>query len=104
MIISDLNYLEVVSESTAVQGGCNTWSESDYVDLNFDTTNTFTLDINTQLCGLADGNFASAGAKGVATGDACSPLNSFTKADTLAVVAYGGDSFSCSTSVAAICL
>lgn len=98
MIISDLNYLESV-ETSAVVGG---WSECDSVDLNFDTTNTFTLDINTQLCGLADGNFASAGAKGVATGDACYPLNSFTKADTLAVVAYGGDSFSCSTSVAAI--
>lgn len=101
MIISDLNYLESV-ETSAVVGG---WSESDYVNIDFDTVNTFTLDINTNLCGLDDGNYASAGAKGVADmGDysGCHPLNSFTKADTIAVANYGGDSFSGSTSVAAI--
>jgi hypothetical protein len=100
MIISDLNYLESVSEATAVVGG---WSETDSVTIEFDTTNTFTLDINTNLCGLDDGNYASAGAKGVAdAGSYSGTLNSFTKADTLAVVTYGGDSFSASTSVAAI--
>lgn len=98
MIISDLNYLESVSEATAVVGG---WSETDSVTIEFDTTNSFTLDI-TSPC-LSDGNYASAGAKGVAdAGDYCGTLNSFTKADTLAVVTYGGDSFSASTSVAAI--
>lgn len=102
MIISDLNYLESVSEATAVVGG---WSETDSVTIEFDTTNTFTLDINTNLCGLDDGNYASAGAKGVADAGSysgCDPLNSFTKADTIAVVTYGGNSFSGSTSVAAI--
>ncbi|MFB8793110.1 MAG: hypothetical protein U7126_02490 [Microcoleus sp.] len=97
MIISDLNYLEVVSESAAVQGG---WSETDTVDITFNTTNSFTLTIDAPC--LPDGNFASAGAKASADGDYCGTLNSFTKADTLAVVTYGGASFSGSTSVAAI--
>jgi len=103
MIISDLNYLESV-ETSAVVGGYS-FEESDFVSIEFDTTNTFTLDINTNLCGLDDGNYASAGAKGVADAGSysgCDPLNSFTKADTIAVVTYGGDSFSGSTSVAAI--
>lgn len=99
MIISDLNYLESVSEATAVVGG---WSETDSVTIEFDTTNTFTLDINTNLCGLDDGNYASAGAKGVADANGGSDLNSFTKADTLALATYSGGSVSSSTSVAAI--
>ena len=102
MIISDLNYLESV-ETSAVVGGTYTFYESDMVDINFDTTNSFELNIDSPC--LSDGNYASAGAKGVADAGFFyfgSPLNSFTKADTLEVVTYGGDSFSDSTSVAAI--
>jgi hypothetical protein len=101
MIISDLSYLESANNSAVVGG----WSESDYVNIDFDTVNTFTLDIDTNLCGLDDGNFASAGAKASADiGDyhGCDPLNSFSKADALAVTTYGGDSFSGATAVAAI--
>ncbi|CAD5937410.1 hypothetical protein [Planktothrix agardhii] len=99
MIISDLNYLESANNS-AVVGGLSEWSETDTVDITFKTTNSFTLTIDAPC--LPDGNFASAGAKASADGDYCGTLNSFTKADTLAVVTYGGASFSGSTSVAAI--
>lgn len=101
MIISDLSYLESANNS-AVVGGLSEWSETDTVDITFNTTNTFTLDINTSLCGLGDGNFASAGAKAVADGAGCADVNSFTKADVLAVATYHGDSFSGATAVAAI--
>ena len=101
MIISDLSYLESANNSAVVGG----WSESDYVNIDFDTVNTFTLDIDTNLCGLDDGNFASAGAKAsadIGEYDGCDPLNSFSKADALAVTTYGEGSFSGASAVAAI--
>jgi hypothetical protein len=102
MLISDLNYLES-AETSAVVGGCydQSWSEQDTVDINFDTTNTFNLDINTTLDGLAAGNYASAGAKAVVDANGA-VVNSFTKADVLAVVTNDGDSFSGATAVAAV--
>lgn len=103
MIISDLNYLESVETSAVVGGSYGGFYESDYVSIEFDTENSFELNIDSPC--LDDGNYASAGAKGVAdSGYFWGTLNSFTKADTLAVVTYGGDSFSASTSVAAISL
>ncbi len=107
MIISDLNYLESVSEATAVVGGTScddptpTWSEWDSITIDYTTSNTFNLDIGLEL-DLQCGNFASAGAKGVADANGGSDLNSFTKADTLALATYSGGSVSSSTSVAAI--
>ena len=101
MIISDLNYLEVVAESTAVQGGCATptWSETDIVNIGFNTVNTFATLVNTPYTLT---NSAAAGAKGVANNDTCLPTYSYTKADTLAVADFLGGSFSGSTSVAVI--
>ncbi|MEG4023829.1 hypothetical protein [Microcoleus sp. S13C4] len=96
MIISDLNYLEVVSESTAVQGG---FSEYDSVSINFNTTNTFSTSVNSPK---TYSNSAAAGAKGVANNNTWFPTYSYTKADTLAVADYLGGSFSGSTSVAVI--
>ena len=96
MIISDLNYLEVVAESTAVQGG---WSETDIVNIGFNTVNTFATLVNTPYTLT---NSAAAGAKGVANNDTCLPTFSYTKADTLAVADFLGCSFSGSTSVAVI--
>ncbi len=94
MNISDLNYLEVVSEAAAVQGGLKD-------SFSFGTKNSFTLDINSPS--LSSGNYASAGAQAVAdSGTYDGTLNSFTAANTLAVVTYGTDSFSSSASVAAI--
>jgi hypothetical protein len=94
MNISDLNYLEVVSEAAAVQGGLKN-------TVSFGTKNSFTLNINSPS--LSPGNYASAGAKAVAEpGIYDGTLNSFTAANTLAVVTYGTGSFSSSTSVAAI--
>ncbi len=94
MIISDLNYLEVLSETVAVQGGLK-------YTVSFGTKNSFTLKIN--LPSLSPGNYASAGAKAVADpGIYDGTLNNFTMANTLAVVSYGGGSLSSSTSVAAI--
>ncbi|SKB15167.1 hypothetical protein PL11201_70014 [Planktothrix sp. PCC 11201] len=107
MIISDLNYLEVVSEATTVFGGCDeppepnyNWSEEDLVSITFETINSFTLNITAP--GVPDGNYASAGAKAVADSGTGSGLNSFVKADTLAVTTYGLGGFAGSTSVAAI--
>ncbi len=98
MIISDLNYLEILPEAVAVQGG---WKKKDTVSIKFNTTNKSTLNISSPS--LSDGNYASAGAKAVADpGIYGETLNSFTMANTLAVVTYGGGSFSASTSVAAI--
>ena len=96
MIISDLNYLEVVSESTAVQGG---FSEYDYVSVKFDTKNIFATVVNSPK---TYSNSAAAGAKGVADNNTWYPTYSFTKADTLAVTEYLGSSFSASTSAAVI--
>ncbi len=91
MNISDLNYLEVVSEAAAVQGGLKN-------TVSFGTKNSFTLNINSP-----SGNYASAGATAVADpGIYDGTLNSFTMANTLTVVTYGTGSFSSSTSVAAI--
>lgn len=94
MNISDLNYLEVVSEAAAVKGGLKD-------TVSFGTKNSFTLDINSPS--LSSGNYASAGAKAVADpGTYDGTLDSFTMANTLAVVTYSTGSFSSSTSVAAI--
>ena len=96
MIISDLNYLEVVAESTAVQGG---WCETDIVNIGFGTTNVFTTIVNSPYTLT---NSAAAGAKGVANNDTCYATYSYTKADTLAVADLLGGSFSGSTSAAVI--
>ena len=96
MIISDLNYLEVVSESTAVQGG---FFESDAVYVTFSTTNLFSTYVNTPT---TYSNSAAAGAKGVANNSTPYATYSYTKADTLAVADYLGGSFSASTSAAVI--
>ena len=96
MIISDLNYLEVVSESTAVQGG---FTEIDFVSINFSTTNGFATFVNSPT---TFSNSAAAGAKGVANNNTPFPTYSYTKADTLSVTDYLGGSFSGSTSAAVI--
>jgi len=96
MIISDLNYLEVVAESTAVQGG---FYEYDWVSVNFVTTNGFATYVNSPT---TYSNSAAAGAKGVANNYTWYPTYSYTKADTLAVTDYLGSSFSASTSAAVI--
>ena len=96
MIISDLNYLEVVSESTAVQGG---FSEFDYVSVNFSTTNQFATFVNSPT---TFSNSAAAGAKSVANNNTPFATFSYTKGDTLAVADYLGGSFSASTSAAVI--
>ena len=96
MIISDLNYLEVVSESTAVQGG---FFESDAVFVTFSTTNLFSTYVNTPT---TYSNSAAAGAKGVANNNTGCATYSYTKADTLAVADYWGGSFAASTSAAVI--
>lgn len=87
-------------------GNGYTYYQSDFVDVNFDTTNKFKTEINYDP--NFEGNSAAAGAKG----DAIDPfahcgcyrpqLDSFTKADTLAVTTFGGGSFSFSSSAAAI--
>ena len=94
MIISDLNYLEVADAKVA--GG---FSESDYVNIDFNTTNKFTTIVNSPT---TYSNSAAAGAKGVATGSPYVATYSFTKADTLAVTSIYDGSFSASTSVAVI--
>lgn len=101
MIISDLNYIQSV-ESEVVGGSGYTYFQNDYVGIQFDTVNTFKTVIVSPA--NPDNNSAAAGAKA----DASNPYagyfasNSFTKADTLAVTALGGGSFSASTSVAVI--
>ena len=102
MIISDLRYVENISESTSIQGGwgfsypgiVRKYTQVDTVTTNFNTINTFSTIIDAP--GL---NSAAAGAKG----DAMTGFHNaftYTKADTLAVVKLYGDSFSLSTSVA----
>jgi hypothetical protein len=105
MIISDLTYVENISESTSIQGGTGffplpsfgivrKYTQTDMVSVNFNSVNTFQTIIDAP--GL---NSAAAGAKGdVITGNY--PAFSFSKADTLAVAKLYGDSFSLSTSVA----
>ncbi|PSB23740.1 hypothetical protein [Stenomitos frigidus] len=94
MIISDLNYLEIVDAS--IEGGFN---ETDTVSINFNTNNSFYTSVNSPK---TYSNSAAAGAKGVANNYTYYPTYSFTKADTLAVADFGGGSFSASTSVAVI--
>jgi hypothetical protein len=96
MIISDLNYLEFVSEATAVEGG---FFETDIVNISFNTVNTAGTFISSPF---AYSNSAAAGAKAVANNDTCLPSYSFTKADTIAVTDLFGGSFSGSTSTAVI--
>ena len=106
MIISDLNYLETVTEE--VQGGSGkvsgnnfktTYEEKDKISITFNSYNNFALDVH--YTGTKYNN-ASAGAKGDAINNSHYPSWSFTKADTLAVAKLGGGSFSGSTSVAVI--
>ncbi len=98
MIISDLNHMDTAESN--VQGGTYySFYENDRVDINFNTTNTFTTKVTSPY---ATGNSAAAGAKGVANNNTYYPTYSFTKADTLAVADYLGGSFSASTSVAVI--
>jgi hypothetical protein len=98
MIISDLSYLEVAAAN--VEGGTSyDFEERDLVAITFDTTNKFTTIVNSPYTLT---NSAAAGAKGVATNDTHYATYSFTKADTLAVADFLGDSFSASTSVAVI--
>ncbi|WAL60504.1 hypothetical protein [Thermocoleostomius sinensis] len=103
MIISDLNHLEVVSEANNVQGGTRPsgrgFTQVDSVTTTFDTTNRFTTIINPPRD--VHNVSAAAGAKGVAdVGNRYA--YSYTKADTLAVVDYNGNSFSSSSSAALI--
>ncbi|OUC16517.1 MAG: hypothetical protein B0A82_01215 [Alkalinema sp. CACIAM 70d] len=97
MIISDLNYLESVE--TQIEGGTYSFYESDYVSINFNTTNNFATNVNSPK---TYSNSAAAGAKGVANNNTWFPTYSYTKADTLAVADFLGGSFSGSTSVAVI--
>ncbi|MBD3884476.1 hypothetical protein IFO70_22295 [Phormidium tenue FACHB-886] len=104
MIISDLNHMEVISRSISIEGGTYTYYQNDYVGINFNSNNSFYTNVNSPK---TYSNSAAAGAKA----DAINPTEgkpyyvptySFTKADTLAVTALGGSSFSASTSAAVI--
>lgn len=105
MIISDLTYVENISESTSVQGGCwscepeYTYFQNDFVGINFLTSNAFQTSVNSPMTGS---NSASAGAKGEAINNWGLPSYSFTKADTISVTELLGSSFSGSTSAAVI--
>ncbi len=96
MIISDLNHMSVVAESTKVEGG---WSEYDRVTLDFNSYNSFNTSVNSPY---TLSNSAAAGAKGSAVNNTCYPTASFTKADTVAATEFLGGSLSGSTSVAVI--
>ncbi|NDJ22586.1 hypothetical protein GS682_13285 [Nostoc sp. B(2019)] len=103
MIIYDLNILEVAEEAANVQGGIvpRNYFQNDNISVNFNSFNSFqtrTLDPRT------NNNSAAAGAKGDAqnTRFGFIPTYSFTKADTVAVTDYLGESFSASTSAAVI--
>jgi hypothetical protein len=103
MFISDLAYLEMAD--VKVEGATGSLSrfyyESDRVDVNFNSLNTFQTYVNSPK---TYSNSAAAGAKG----DAINPYGgyvpsySYTKADTIAVTELFGGSFSASTSVAVI--
>jgi hypothetical protein len=102
MIISDLNILEVVEETVNIQGGTirpRNYNESDRINVNFVTTNDFATRV---IDPRTFNNSAAAGAKGDAQNFTSDPTYSFTKADTVAVTRYLGDSFSASTSAAVI--
>jgi hypothetical protein len=102
MIISDLNYLEVVSSE--IQGGTATppftFTEIDKVKIKFSTTNKFKTIVKTDIC--LDASTASFGAKSSVIG-APAGAYTYTKADGLAVVDYGaGNNFSAATGVAVV--
>lgn len=108
MFISDLNYVENLSESTSIQGGTysipssmifRSYVESDIVSVNFNSLNNFSTNVNSPYTLT---NSASAGAKGDAINNFGLPSYSFTKADTVAVTQLWGGSFSASTSAAVI--
>lgn len=106
MIISDLEILEVV-EVANVQGGLivnDTYTQTDAVNIGFSSGNSFGTFVNSPT---TLSNSAAAGAKGSAQNNRSflgftAPTYSYTKADTLAVTDYLGESFSASTSVAVI--
>jgi hypothetical protein len=103
MIISDLNILEVVEEAASIQGGIapRSYFESDSVNVNFNSSNNFATFVRDPR---TFNNSAAAGAKGDAQNTRFPgvPTYSFTKADTVAVADYLGQSFSASTSAAVI--
>jgi hypothetical protein len=98
MIISDLNYLEVVSSE--IQGGTgNTFTETDKVTIKFSTTNKFKTIVKTDIC--LTGSTASFGAKSSVIG--AYGAYTYTKADGLAVVDLdSGTNFSAATGVAVV--
>jgi hypothetical protein len=108
MIISDLNVLEVAENITEVQGGRGgrrpaagrDFQQTDTVNVNFKTTNTFETIIKepSNVYNIS----AAAGAKGVADVKHHTDVYSYTKGDSLAVVDAYGNSFSVSTSAALI--
>jgi hypothetical protein len=98
MIISDLNYLEVVSPE--IQGGTYTFTEIDKVKIKFSTTNKFKTIVKTDIC--LDASTASFGAKSSVIGASSSDYT-YTKADGLAVVDLSsGTNFSAATGVAVV--
>jgi hypothetical protein len=101
MFISDLAYLEMAD--VKVEGATGSLSrfyyESDRVDVNFNSLNTFQTHVNSPY---TLSNSAAAGAKGDAINPYYIPSYSYTKADTLAVTQLYGGSFSASTSAAVI--
>ena len=103
MIIADMNHLEVVAESTSVAGATGSLSryyyESDTINVNFNSLNTFNTSVNSPYTST---NSAAAGAKGDAINNTYIPTYSYTKGDSVAVAEYLGGSFSASTSAAVI--
>jgi hypothetical protein len=103
MIISDLNILEVVEEAATIQGGISprSYTQADRISVTFDSFNNFQTVVRDPR---TSNNSAAAGAKGDAQNTRFSsvPTFSFTKADTVAVADYLGQSFSASTSAAVI--
>jgi hypothetical protein len=93
MIISNINYLELLGENTKLEGG------SSPITLVFNTTNYFKTLVNSPTTGS---NSAAAVAVARADNNSSAPTSSYTKADTVAVTEYLGGSFSASTSVAVI--
>lgn len=99
MIISELNHLEIVSESINIEGG-NLPEDSGSSTFSYTTNNNFAFTITSPS--LAVGNYASAGAQGQADNPTCIPTWSYTKADSFARTSLGGASVSYSVSAAAI--
>lgn len=101
MVISDLNYFEVISETVSVQGG-NLASTTGTVTFTGNSNNNFALGVTTPS--LGSGNFASSTVDAEATNPFFPfiPANSFTKADQQDLVTLGGGSSSFASGVAAI--